>query len=259
MVAVRQSPTTDVALAKLETPIKDISPLQVGDRSPRPSAPSSGSPGTARSQHQPGRRRPAADRADDGGVAERFGHRHAGLRPQPNTTPCPYDSGARIFLEQRQAARRCWSPWSATGRAARIPRWRAAPARTTSPTGSATASGRAAPPEPVRVRGGSGAGAAGHCDTVWRSGRRVARVGDDPRGSRQLRESRCPSRVPVPTPPPASPPSRSPRPRSSSTGPSAGRRARRAPARGEVFSKGQQPVGRGSVQSPRQYGNRRSG
>lgn len=28
---------------------------------------------------------------------------------------------------------------------------------------------------------------------------------------------------------------------------------------GEVFSKGQQPMGRGSVQSPRQYGNRRSG
>jgi hypothetical protein len=28
---------------------------------------------------------------------------------------------------------------------------------------------------------------------------------------------------------------------------------------GEVFSKGQAPVGRGSVQSPRQYGNRRSG
>ncbi len=28
---------------------------------------------------------------------------------------------------------------------------------------------------------------------------------------------------------------------------------------GEVFSKGQQPVGRGSVQSPRQYGTRRSG
>jgi hypothetical protein len=27
----------------------------------------------------------------------------------------------------------------------------------------------------------------------------------------------------------------------------------------EVFSKGQQPVGRGAVQSPRQYGNRRSG
>jgi hypothetical protein len=28
---------------------------------------------------------------------------------------------------------------------------------------------------------------------------------------------------------------------------------------GEVFSKGQQPAGRGSVQSPRQYGTRRSG
>ena len=29
--------------------------------------------------------------------------------------------------------------------------------------------------------------------------------------------------------------------------------------RSEVFSKGQRPVGRGSVQTPRQYGNRRSG
>jgi hypothetical protein len=27
----------------------------------------------------------------------------------------------------------------------------------------------------------------------------------------------------------------------------------------ETFAKGQSPVGRGSVQSPRQYGNRRSG
>ena len=44
----------------------------------------------------------------------------------------------------------------------------------------------------------------------------------------------------------------------------ANRAARRAkgkktPAHTEVFSKGQPPAGRGSVQSPRQYGNRRSG
>ena len=41
----------------------------------------------------------------------------------------------------------------------------------------------------------------------------------------------------------------------------AARRAKgKAAARTEVFSKGQRPVGRGSaVQSPRQYGNRRSG
>jgi hypothetical protein len=44
----------------------------------------------------------------------------------------------------------------------------------------------------------------------------------------------------------------------------ANRAARRAKgkksaAHTEVFSKGQQPVGRGSVQSPRQYGTRRSG
>ena len=43
----------------------------------------------------------------------------------------------------------------------------------------------------------------------------------------------------------------------------ANRAARRAKgksaAKPEVFAKGQQPVGRGAVQSPRQYGNRRSG
>lgn len=41
------------------------------------------------------------------------------------------------------------------------------------------------------------------------------------------------------------------------------RAARRAKGKGHgkaaVFEKGQQPVGRGSVQSPRQYGTRRSG
>ncbi|AGZ41847.1 hypothetical protein [Actinoplanes friuliensis] len=41
----------------------------------------------------------------------------------------------------------------------------------------------------------------------------------------------------------------------------AARRAKGKKAGGgpEVFTKGQRPMGRGSVQSPRQYGNRRSG
>jgi hypothetical protein len=43
----------------------------------------------------------------------------------------------------------------------------------------------------------------------------------------------------------------------------ANRAARRAKGKKsthpEVFGKGQRPVGRGAVQSPRQYGNRRSG
>jgi hypothetical protein len=43
----------------------------------------------------------------------------------------------------------------------------------------------------------------------------------------------------------------------------ANRAARRAKGKSagkpEVFAKGQAPMGRGSVQSPRQYGNRRSG
>ncbi|NMO52451.1 hypothetical protein HH310_14775 [Actinoplanes sp. TBRC 11911] len=41
----------------------------------------------------------------------------------------------------------------------------------------------------------------------------------------------------------------------------AARRAKgkKTPGRTEIFGKGQPPAGRGSVQSPRQYGNRRSG
>lgn len=36
-------------------------------------------------------------------------------------------------------------------------------------------------------------------------------------------------------------------------------KGKKATPQTEVFAKGQRPVGRGSVQSPRQYGNRRSG
>lgn len=40
----------------------------------------------------------------------------------------------------------------------------------------------------------------------------------------------------------------------------AARRAKgKASAKPQVFAKGQAPAGRGAVQSPRQYGNRRSG
>jgi hypothetical protein len=39
----------------------------------------------------------------------------------------------------------------------------------------------------------------------------------------------------------------------------AARRAKGKTSKPAVFTKGNQPAGRGSVQSPRQYGNRRSG
>jgi hypothetical protein len=39
----------------------------------------------------------------------------------------------------------------------------------------------------------------------------------------------------------------------------AARRAKGKTSKPAIFAKGQQPVGRGAVQSPRQYGNRRSG
>jgi hypothetical protein len=37
------------------------------------------------------------------------------------------------------------------------------------------------------------------------------------------------------------------------------RRAKGKATKPAVFAKGKQPIGRGAVQSPRQYGNRRSG
>jgi hypothetical protein len=37
------------------------------------------------------------------------------------------------------------------------------------------------------------------------------------------------------------------------------RRAKGKTTKPAVFAKGKQPIGRGAVQSPRQYGNRRSG
>jgi hypothetical protein len=136
-----QSPTADVSLARLETPVTGVRPMRSAtaarDRRRRPGH-------RLRLHHQrgPGAGHPAADRPDDGGVAERFGDRACGgtrrspTPPRARTTRAPRTSWS--------AARRgpCWSRWSATARAARTPRWRTAPARTTSPAGSATASGR---------------------------------------------------------------------------------------------------------------------
>jgi secreted trypsin-like serine protease len=101
VVAVRQSPTTDVALAQLETPVTDVKPLRVG-----PQTPAIGSIvrltgyGSVTSTNPVPETRLRTGQMTVVSLSDSI----TGMRghaPQPNTTPCPYDSGAPFFLEMR--------------------------------------------------------------------------------------------------------------------------------------------------------------
>jgi V8-like Glu-specific endopeptidase len=101
IVAVRQSATTDVSLAKLETPIKDIQPLRVGTR---PAAIDSvvritGFGSLTSTNPVPATRLMTGQMTVVSLTSSITGLR--GLAPQANTTPCPYDSGAPYFQEMR--------------------------------------------------------------------------------------------------------------------------------------------------------------
>jgi secreted trypsin-like serine protease len=101
VVAVRQSPTTDVSLAKLETPIKDISPLRVGTQ---PAAIGSvvritGYGSVTSTNPVPETRLRTGQMTVVSLTSSITGLQ--GFAPQPNTTPCPYDSGAPYFKEMR--------------------------------------------------------------------------------------------------------------------------------------------------------------
>ena len=101
VVAVRQSPTADVSLAKLERPIRDIRPIRLGHRPPAAGtivrltgygSLTSTAP-TPVNRLQTGRMRVAT-------VGEAVtGFR--GYAPSPDTTPCPYDSGGPYFIERK--------------------------------------------------------------------------------------------------------------------------------------------------------------
>jgi V8-like Glu-specific endopeptidase len=103
VIAVRQSPTADVSLAKLETPIFDVRPLRVGRKAPAIGAVArvtgygslTSSNPTPATHLQTGQMTVVSLSDSVTGMQ--------GYAPQPDTTPCPYDSGAPFFLEKRGA------------------------------------------------------------------------------------------------------------------------------------------------------------
>src|SRR4029453_19333910 len=103
IIAVRQSPTADVALAKLETPIRDIKPIRVGRQAPDVGAGvrMTGSGSTTSVNPAPVTRLRTGQMTVDSVGDSVTGMR--GYAPEPDTTPCPYDSGAPFFLEKRTA------------------------------------------------------------------------------------------------------------------------------------------------------------
>jgi secreted trypsin-like serine protease len=99
VVAVRQSPTADVSLARLATPVRDIRPIRIGRR-----APALGTIvrltgyGSVTSVDPVPETRLRTGQMTVVSLSDSV----TGLRgyaPQPDTTPCPYDSGAPFFVE----------------------------------------------------------------------------------------------------------------------------------------------------------------
>ncbi len=103
VVAVRQSPTADVALAKLETPITDVKPIRVGRQAPAIDSVVrlTGYGSTTSVSPAPVTRLRTGQMTVVSLSESVTGMR--GHAPQPDTTPCPYDSGAPFFLEKRSA------------------------------------------------------------------------------------------------------------------------------------------------------------
>ncbi|WP_236718099.1 trypsin-like serine protease [Actinoplanes sp. TFC3] len=104
IVAVRQSATADVALARLRTPIRDIRPVKLSGRVAKPGevlrltgygSLTSTNPVPA-THLQTGLLK--VESVQDATLGVR------GFAPHPDTTPCPYDSGAPYFREPRWRA-----------------------------------------------------------------------------------------------------------------------------------------------------------
>jgi secreted trypsin-like serine protease len=103
VIAVRQSPTADVSLAKLETPIFDVKPIRIGRTAPEIGAVVrlTGYGSTTSTSPAPVTRLRTGQMTVASLSTSVTGMR--GHAPQPDTTPCPYDSGAPFFLEKRTA------------------------------------------------------------------------------------------------------------------------------------------------------------
>lgn len=102
VVAVRQSPTADVAVAKLAEPVRDVRPIRLGRTAPEPGdvlrltgygSLTSVNPAPATRLHT-GRMAVVEVTESVTGVT--------GHAPEVDTTPCPYDSGGPFFTEDRK-------------------------------------------------------------------------------------------------------------------------------------------------------------
>ncbi|BCY07187.1 trypsin-like serine protease [Actinoplanes sp. L3-i22] len=104
VVAVKQSATADVSLAKLEKPIRDVRPIRVGFREPKVGTVLrvTGYGSLTSTNPVPATRLQTGQliivSVDDAVLGLN------GYAPQPDTTPCPYDSGAPYFTERRGVA-----------------------------------------------------------------------------------------------------------------------------------------------------------
>ncbi len=103
VVAVIQSPTADVSLARLETPVRDVRPLRVGRHAPKIGAVVrvTGYGSTTSVNPSPETRLRTGQMTVVSLSKSVTGLR--GYAPRPDTTPCPYDSGAPFFLERGKA------------------------------------------------------------------------------------------------------------------------------------------------------------
>jgi secreted trypsin-like serine protease len=105
VVAVRQSPTTDVALAKISTPITDVEPVQLSSKPPRVGAivrlagygfTVDDDPSTLASRLQTGQFKVVSVTRTYVGMT--------GHAPRATTSPCSHDSGGPYFTQQGTGA-----------------------------------------------------------------------------------------------------------------------------------------------------------
>jgi secreted trypsin-like serine protease len=104
VIAVRQSPTNDLSIAKLDKPIRGIKPIQLSRSAPDVGdiVRLTGYGSTTSTNPTPSQ----LLRTGQFTVASVTGSTIlvTGFAPQPDTTPCPFDSGAPYFVESRFSA-----------------------------------------------------------------------------------------------------------------------------------------------------------
>jgi secreted trypsin-like serine protease len=104
IVAVRQSPTADVALAELARPVRDVRPIQLAHRPPALGTVVRVTCYGSTTSVDPA---PVTWLRTGRLTVDAFTDSVTGLHdfaPNPDTTPCPYDSGGPYFVERGRTA-----------------------------------------------------------------------------------------------------------------------------------------------------------